>query len=174
MKSEFLFTIITLISIKIIFTIDSSLSQYNPDIPEQFTIPNDINYQSGSKYSNQSCIMMANLTTEGYTDYLANLDNENKAFPENFCYGIITYNITKPDYLNIVNLNLAAFRLYKRMTFMWTTQNISLTASLDDGCIGYFKNIVCYYYFPACIDIDAGKTYVRILFVIDLECFEDL
>ena len=29
-------------------------------------------------------------------------------------------------------------------------------SSIDDGCVGYLKNVVCYSEFPACLDNNDG------------------
>jgi hypothetical protein len=56
-------------------------------------------------YSNDSCVTYSDLVNYGYSDYWGNWNNRIKVFPENYCYGMLSYNITREDFFNITNKN---------------------------------------------------------------------
>ncbi len=62
---------------------------------------------TNSKYqSNNTCVTFANLIEYNYTDRPENWNNMANVFPENFCYSMLTYNISREDFFDIVNKNL--------------------------------------------------------------------
>ena len=63
---------------------------------------------SGSSYtSNNTCVTYSDLIAYNYTDLLQNFQIYNKVYPENYCYSLLTYNITREDFFDIVNKNLS-------------------------------------------------------------------
>lgn len=57
--------------------------------------------------SNNSCVSVPDLIAFHYTDFSDIADNRNNVFPENFCYSIVTYNITREDFFNIIPKNVS-------------------------------------------------------------------
>lgn len=59
--------------------------------------------------STNTCVTYGDLQNPAYgryTDYFSNLNQWLMVFPENYCYGMLRYNISREDYANIVNKNL--------------------------------------------------------------------
>ena len=77
-------------------------------------------------------------------------------FPENFCYGMINYNITREDFRDIIQKNVNAFKNYRSLIPFYIFTNYTTKDLLDDGCIGYFKLISCLNEFPTCSDNGDG------------------
>ena len=116
----------------------------------------------GSTYSsNNTCVSYPDLISYNYTDLFPNWNNWLKVYPENFCYSMLTYNISREDFFNIVNKNLLAFQNYRRLITLWTLANYSTDSNMSDDCVGYFRNIACWSQFPACVD-NGDHTWVNI------------
>jgi hypothetical protein len=82
--------------------------------PISYTFPNynqDQKYTAipltGIYYSNNTCVTFSELINYNYTDYQANWNNKLNVFPENYCYGMLSYNITRKDFSNIINKNIS-------------------------------------------------------------------
>lgn len=79
---------------------------YNPknysynDINNVMPIPSNINYQS-----NDTCVTLGDLVDYNYTDYFSNWSSWNKVNTDNYCYGMLRYNISREDFFDIVNKN---------------------------------------------------------------------
>ena len=105
-------------------------------------------------YNNSLCVTYENLRAYNYTQFIDFYDSKN-VFPENYCYGVLTYNITVSDYDNIVKKNLEAFKLYRRYLNQYYLYNVTdktSQISMSDGCLPIFRYIACYSQFPACVE----------------------
>jgi len=63
-------------------------------------IPSESDYSS-----NDTCVTYLDLINYNYTCLFTNFDYKGFIFPENFCYGALTYNISRNDFFNIVEKN---------------------------------------------------------------------
>jgi len=87
-------------------TQQSSYYNYANYVPEAIYDLSPI--PSGSSYSsNNTCVSYTDLINYNYTDLVQNLAFYQKVFPENYCYGLLTYNISREDFFDIVNKNLS-------------------------------------------------------------------
>ena len=83
---------------------------YNPknysynDINNLLPIPSNINYKS-----NDTCVTLGDLVKYNYTDYFDNWTSWNKVNADNYCYGMLRYNISREDFFDIVNKNNRKF-----------------------------------------------------------------
>lgn len=135
---------------------------YNFNNYNQTDIFNIIQIPVGSKYnSNNSCVTYPDLIYYNYSDLQSDINNWNKVYPENFCYGMLTYNISREDFFGIINKNISntillikdAFLNYRKLITLWTIFNYTKVVYVNyDDCAGYFRNIACWSQFPACID----------------------
>lgn len=138
------------------------VKNYNPlnynsnDNYSLLPIPKSSNYKS-----NNTCVSYPDLIQYNYTDYFQNWANWIKVVPENFCYSMLTYNISREDFFDIVNKNLIAFQNYRRLITLWTLSNYSVDGYMNDQCPGYLRNIACWTQFPACVD-NGDSTWVNI------------
>lgn len=118
---------------------------------------------SNYAYNNSQCVTYSNLRYANYST-LVDTYNNNMVFPENYCYGVLSYNITKEAFDNIIEYNLEAFKRYRRFLNLFhiynTTTDFSLI-TMDSGCLPYFRYISCYSVFNACQELDDGKSYVE-------------
>ena len=118
-----------------------------------------------NKYNSSSpCVTMFDLIAFHYTDSVANQDNANNVTPDNFCYGILDYNITREDFFNIIQKNRNAFQNYRKFVPLYLFYNYTQFTVMDDGCIGYLRLMACYHEFPACVDKGDGTFVSYILF----------
>jgi hypothetical protein len=61
---------------------------------------------SGSLYtSNDTCVTYPELIQYNYTVAFTDFNYRGKIFPENFCFGALTYNISRNDFFNIIEKN---------------------------------------------------------------------
>ena len=104
---------------------------------------------------------MMDLTAFHYTDSVSNQDNSGNVTPDNFCYGILDYNITRIDFFNIIQMNRNAFQNYRKFVPLYLFYNYTQYSVMDDGCIGYLRLISCYNEFPVCVDNGNGKFTVN-------------
>ena len=113
------------------------------------------------KYYNGSgvCVTVFDLIAFHYTAKLEDISPTGNVFPENFCYGMINYNITREDFRDIIQKNVNAFKNYRSLIPFYIFTNYTGKDLLDDGCIGYFKLVSCLNEFPACSDNGDGKTF---------------
>lgn len=116
--------------------------------------PIELNYSLYN--SSDVCVTVFDLIAFHYTAKLADISPEGNVFPENFCYGMINYNITRLDFQNIVTKNVNAFKKYRSLIPFYIFTNYTGRDLLDDGCIGYFKLISCLSEFPSCDDNGDG------------------
>jgi hypothetical protein len=100
---------------------------------------------------NNTCVTFPEFITHNYTDRDYNWDNKGKVYPENYCYGMLSYNISREDFSDIINKNLHAFSNYRRMADLLTIFDSGVSGPSDD-CAGIIRNIVCWAEFPACMD----------------------
>ena len=91
-------------------TQQSSYYNYANFVPEATydlsPIPSGVSYTS-----NNTCVTYSDLISYNYTDLLQNFKLYQKVFPENYCYGLLTYNISREDFFDIVNKNLSKYFL---------------------------------------------------------------
>jgi hypothetical protein len=118
-------------------------------------------YNESLYNSSDPCVTFADLIAYHYTDRPSTMDTQTYVFPENFCYSILTYNITREDFSNIIQKNLNAFKNYRKLIAFYIFSNYSYNNIMEDGCAGYLTNIACYYEFPACIDNGDGTFKVH-------------
>jgi hypothetical protein len=76
---------------------------YN-DINNLLPIPSNINYNS-----NDTCVTLGDLVDYNYTDFFDNLSSWNKVNADNYCYGMLRYNISREDFFDIINKNNRKF-----------------------------------------------------------------
>lgn len=112
---------------------------------------------SQSEFINNStkCVTYENLRFYNYTDTLKYYDSS-FIFPENYCYGVLTYNITVRDFYNITLLNLEAYKKYQSLLLVYYFYIDNPNISFSSNCLGYFRHIACYSVFPACVDYNNG------------------
>ena len=133
---------------------------------------NYADFKSGTEYtprtinttkynSSDPCVTMMDLIAFHYTDSVSNQDNSGNVTPDNFCYGILDYNITRIDFFNIIQMNRNAFQNYRKFVPLYLFYNYIQYSVMDDGCIGYLRLISCYNEFPACVDNGNGKFTVN-------------
>lgn len=109
-------------------------------------------------YNNTLCVTFSNLRYANYSQFVETYDSS-LVIPENYCYGALTYNITKEAYDNIIDYNLQAFKLYRRFLNMYYLYNVTTDTSqisMNDGCLPYFRYIACYTVFKACEETKTG------------------
>lgn len=134
---------------------------------------NYADFKSGTEYtprtinttkynSSDPCVTMMDLIAFHYTDSVSNQDNSGNVTPDNFCYGILDYNITRIDFFNIIQMNRNAFQNYRKFVPLYLFYNYTQYSVMDDGCIGYLRLISCYNEFPACVDNGNGKFTVNL------------
>ena len=102
------------------------------------------------------CVTVFDLIAFHYTAKLEDISPTGNVFPENFCYGMINYNITREDFRDIIKKNVNAFKNYRSLIPFYIFTNYTQKNLLDDGCIGYFKLISCLNEFPTCSDNGDG------------------
>jgi hypothetical protein len=135
--------------------------EYNPMNYSENDNYNLMSIPLGSKFkSNNTCVSYPELVKYNYTDFFHNWANWKNVYPENFCYSMLTYNISRHDFFNIINKNLLAFQNYRRLINVWVFANFSGDGSMSDECAGYFRNVACWSQFPACVD-NGDSTWVN-------------
>ena len=107
---------------------------------------------SKEPYNNTNCVTFSNLRFYNYTELFDYYDSS-FIFPENYCYGVLSYNITIDDFNNIRELNIKAFKLYRYFYNLFLAYNNMANAiSMNNGCLPYFRNVACYSVFNSCVD----------------------
>jgi hypothetical protein len=108
MRNLFFILCTLLLKFKIILSGQSTPAQwYDPNSYDQNhilklqPIPNGVNYTS-----NNTCVTVSDLIKYNYSDYGGTVLNYNKVIPENYCYSMLSYNISREDFFNIVDKNL--------------------------------------------------------------------
>jgi hypothetical protein len=115
----------------------------------------------GNNYSSTyPCVTVDDLIAFHYTSTYSNIDNS-QIYPENFCYGILNYNITREDFFNIIQKNYNAFQNFKKMLPYYFYSNFTNHNLVDDGCVGFYKRVACLSEFLACDDEDDGTFTVH-------------
>ena len=110
-----------------------------------------------SYYSSKAvCVTVFDLIAFHYTEKLEDISPRGNVFPENFCYGMINYNITREDFRDIIKKNVNAFKNYRSLIPFYIFANYTGKDLVDDGCIGYFKLMSCLNEFPTCEDNGDG------------------
>ena len=110
-----------------------------------------------NKYNGSGiCVTVFDLIAFHYTERLEDIAPTGNVFPENFCYGMINYNITREDFRDIIDKNVNAFKNYRSLIPFYIFTNYTGKDLLDDGCIGYFKLMSCLNEFPTCEDNGDG------------------
>ena len=107
------------------------------------------------------CVTVFDLIAFHYTAKLEDISPTGNVFPENFCYGMINYNITREDFRDIIDKNVNAFKNYRSLISFYIFTNYTQKDLVDDGCVGYFKLISCLNEFPACSDNGDGTFKVH-------------
>jgi hypothetical protein len=59
--------------------------------------------------SENTCVTYQDQIEYNYTLSFYQYDYQGKIFPENFCYGLLTYNISRNDFSDIVKKNMSKF-----------------------------------------------------------------
>ena len=112
---------------------------------------------NASKYNGSgTCVSIHDLIAFHYTAKLEDISPTGNVFPENFCYGMINYNITREDFRDIIDKNINAFKNYRSLIPFYIYTNYTSKDLIDDGCIGYFKLVACLNEFPTCSDNGDG------------------
>ena len=107
------------------------------------------------------CVTVFDLIAFHYTAKLEDISPTGNVFPENFCYGMINYNITREDFRDIIDKNVNAFKNYRSLVPFYIFANYTGKDLVDDGCIGYFKLVSCLNEFPTCEDNGDGTFKVH-------------
>ena len=149
------------ISLFISNVISQEVKRYNYSNYDENTKYTPIDYNTSLYNSSASCVTVFDLIAFHYTANLADIAPTGNVFPENFCYGMINYNITREDFKNIISKNVNAFKNYRTLIPFYIFTNYTSKDLLDDGCIGYMKLMACLYEFPACEDTGDGKFKVH-------------
>jgi hypothetical protein len=104
-----------------------------------------------SPYNNTACVTYENLRYYNYSELFDYYDST-YIFPENYCYGVLTYNITVDAFNDIINLNLQAFKKYRQFLNLYYMYNNNSAAalSMDSSCLPFFRHVACYSTFQAC------------------------
>ena len=148
-----LFFQIILLSILMICIKSASYNYDTFDEKTDYTpIPLNTSLYNGSGI----CVTVFDLIAFHYTAKLEDISPTGNVFPENFCYGMINYNITREDFRDIIDKNVNAFKNYRSLIPFYIFTNYTQKDLLDDGCIGYFKLVSCLNEFPACSDNGDG------------------
>lgn len=79
------------------------------DTESEYVVPKINTTKYNSSYS---CVTMQDLIAFHFTETISHQNNEEYVTPENFCYGIIDYNITRTDFFNIVQKNFSKNIIY--------------------------------------------------------------
>lgn len=108
--------------------------------------------------SNNTCVTFPDQIKFNYTVDFYTYEYRGKIFPQNFCYGLLTYNISRNDFSDIVNKNVRAFQNFQKLNLMRQLYDFSPSKSFLSECSGYLRNIACWSEFPACID-NGDKTW---------------
>ena len=111
--------------------------------------------------SSAVCVTVFDLIAFHYTEKLDDISPTGNVFPENFCYGMINYNITREDFRDIIQKNVNAFKNYRSLVPFYIFANYTGKDLVDDGCIGYFKLVSCLNEFPTCEDNGDGTFKVH-------------
>jgi len=145
---------------KIIFfsllIIISSQNYYNYSNFDEKTDYTPIEINKTLYNSSDVCVTVFDLIAFHYTAKLEDISPTGNVFPENFCYGMINYNITREDFRDIIKKNVNAFKNYRSLIPFYIFTNYTQKELLDDGCIGYFKLVSCLNEFPSCSDNGDG------------------
>ena len=105
-------------------------------------------------YNNTQCVTFENLRYSNYTTMIEKYNSE-MVFSDNYCYGIISYNITQDAFANIIQLNYKAFQRYRSYLNLFYLYNITSKGglvSMNDGCLPIYRHIACFSVFNACVD----------------------
>ena len=111
--------------------------------------------------SSAVCVTVFDLIAFHYTEKLEDISPKGNVFTENFCYGMINYNITREDFRDIIKKNINAFKNYRSLVPFYIFANYTGKDLVDDGCIGYFKLVSCLNEFPTCEDNGDGTFKVH-------------
>lgn len=106
-------------------------------------------------YNNTVCVTYENLRAENHAVIYEDI-NYYLAFPENYCYGSLRYNITKDAYDRIVELNLKAYSKYRDFLnlYYFIQTSDSAKPQMNTGCLAQFRHIACYTTFNACEEVN--------------------
>ena len=152
-----------LISILTILTTKEAakINRYNYSNYDEKTKYTPIEFNRSLYNSSAPCVTVFDLIAFHYTANLADIAPTGNVFPENFCYGMINYNITREDFRDIIQKNVNAFKNYRTLIPFYIFTNYTGKDLLDDGCIGYMKLMACLSEFPACQDNLDGRFTVH-------------
>ena len=142
--------------LSLLFILITSQKYYNYDNFDEKTDYTPIPLNRSLYNGTGVCVTVFDLIAFHYTAKLEDISPTGNVFPENFCYGMINYNITREDFKNIIEKNVNAFKNYRSLIPFYIFTNYTQKDLLDDGCIGYFKLIACLNEFPACSDNGDG------------------
>ena len=139
---------------------------YSKDYYFYKNLSESINYSPinlNKTYYNSStvCVTVFDLIAFHYTEKLEDISPNGNVFPENFCYGMMNYNITREDFRDIIEKNVNAFKNYRSLINFYIFTNYTGNDLIDDGCIGYFKLVSCLNEFPTCEDNGDGTFKVH-------------
>lgn len=98
---------------------DYDFYNINTSIPLRLMeIPSESDFKS-----NNTCVTFPELRQYNYTVVFTNFDYKGKIFPENFCYGALTYNISRDDFFNMVEKNKSKKVFYVYLTIFNKTNS---------------------------------------------------
>jgi len=134
----------------------NSQNRYNYDTFDEKTDYTPLTLNRSLYNGSGVCVTVFDLIAFHYTAKLEDISPTGNVFPENFCYGMINYNITREDFRDIIKKNVNAFKKYRSLIPFYIFTNYTQKDLLDDGCIGYFKLVSCLSEFPTCSDNGDG------------------
>jgi len=122
---------------------------------------NNYNYTPPLLNTSSACVTMYDLENYGSQDMCNVMNcpqaNYARVIPENFCYAIITYNISHFDYNMYVDKSLQAYMMYKKTMALYRVLNYTSSSdNIDNSCIGILRLLYCLYQFPFCVDNGNG------------------
>lgn len=123
--------------------------------------------QVGS-YNNTVCVTYNNLIYYNYTNTFDNYDST-MVFPENYCYGVLTYNITTTSLENIIDLNLQAFHKYRRFLNLFYYNSLLTYVNMESTCLHQFRRVACFSTFSSCKE-DQVTHAMSVMPVCESEC----
>lgn len=106
-------------------TSNNSIVYYSYNTMDQTALYTPMNISTNSTYqSNNTCVTVSDLIQYNNSDKFENWVNFVKITPENFCYGQLSYNISREDFADIVNKNLSRLLLIQML--IETTDSLPL------------------------------------------------
>lgn len=105
--------------------------------------------QAPGPFNNTVCVTYDNLIYYNYSDTFDSYDSK-KVFPENYCYGVLTYNISLTSFDKIIELNLKAFHKYRRFLNLFYYNSLLTYVNMESTCLHQFRRVACFSTFNSC------------------------